>query len=901
MKNTFFNILLCLTATTAMAQKTSNASFLHADGQKADVHVPFRYTDEGVKTPIEWGLDLAWLDEANLRIGVQHAGKDIIDIVRLSFQPTASVEGGNLSTDQKKDLEKRISAVKKWCKQDVTYNLNCDHKSVDNWYKNQDISTEERAARWAKLIDMTLNYYKTKGITNFVSISPFNEPDFGWSAQGIKKERTCMDDFKEICRQLREEEAYKEKYGGVRMCGGNTLNDDRAYDYWNYLKDVLDEGNTHQLAGNFDNYASFFEKVRAYGHHATADELHNVMEAMVGVEYGMQTGIWWGTAEHTRAEFMKATAQARPGDRLAYAEHRNNWTSASVYRQADGRVQAFGGSSERQAYTTTYKFGSLDRPVWYDGQRGRDYTMYMQGGTGYQKGQTGFETVVRIQGDDDVMPHIDGVYKIVNVNSNKVLSAAGNTPSGWQNLKQQNNKASNPASQQWSVKPNYTTGDRAYHTIQLNNGQNGYYMDIKDWNYNAGAEVGSFKGGFGSLEQWYLEYAGNNAFYICSRYNGMCLQVTGNSKTDGAIIVMAEKDSSKASQKWRFVQTDIAPDTKAPSAPANLTATPNNASIDLTWEAPEDADLKSFTLLRSEDGQDYYTLCNGITGTTFTDNEADPTKTYHYKVYAEDNSLLRSQCSNVAECTATGARGLVLSLPLTADLTDQSENANHAALYGQAQYVNYKQHDGLLFSGSDNFIQLPYTIANHDEMTISTWVYYKGGTNKWQRIFDFGNGTDQYMFLTPTTGSQMRFAIKNGGEEQVLNTTQLVTTKWNHIVVTLGSHGATIYVNGVKKAQNENVNIKPSDIKPIFNYIGRSQFSGDADLNAYLHDFQIYNYEMSAEEVEQLATGIHDVKETEDGTFTSAAGNQTYDLLGRKIVSRKQQGIVIKNRRKILE
>jgi hypothetical protein len=37
----------------------------------------------------------------------------------------------------------------------------------------------------------------------------------------------------------------------------------------------------------------FYKTVRANGHHATGDELHNVMEAMVGVEYGMQTGIWW--------------------------------------------------------------------------------------------------------------------------------------------------------------------------------------------------------------------------------------------------------------------------------------------------------------------------------------------------------------------------------------------------------------------------------------------------------------------------------------------------------------------------------------------------------------------------------------------------------------------------------
>jgi hypothetical protein len=125
------------------------------------------------------------------------------------------------------------------------------------------------------------------------------------------------------------------------------------------------------------------------------------MEAMVGVEYGLQTGIWWGTAELARGEFVKAS----DGMRLGYAEHRPNWTAASVYRGTDGKVQAFGGTSERQAATTTYRFVSKDRDVYYDGYGPqREYTMVMPGGTGYQTGQTNAERVVNITWGDDVQP-----------------------------------------------------------------------------------------------------------------------------------------------------------------------------------------------------------------------------------------------------------------------------------------------------------------------------------------------------------------------------------------------------------------------------------------------------------------------------------------------------------------
>ncbi len=70
--------------------------------------------------------------------------------------------------------------------------------------------------------------------------------------------------------------------------------------------------------------------------------------------------------------------------------------------------------------------------------------------------------------------------------------------------------------------------------------------------------------------------------------------------------------------------------------------------------------------------------------------------------------------------------------------------------------------------------------VNYDDMTLAVWVNWNGGSN-WQRIIDFGNDTNQYMFLTPTAaGSNLRFAIKNGGSEQILNTTPLIANEWTY-------------------------------------------------------------------------------------------------------------------------
>ncbi len=883
-------LALLLTSMTfcagAHAQVTSCATFLKAS-QPSDVVVPFRYNDEGEQTPIEWGLDLAWLSEDNVRTGVFYAGKDLIDVVRLSFEPSASVEDGAFSDDQITDLTSRASIVKTWLKSGVGYYLNDDHTTVDSWYNSTLSDYSGRAERWAKLIDMTARWYKSYGLTNLVAIAPFNEPDYGWD-QGYNS-TTRPTDFLNICKLLREGDDYKDLYADVRLCGGNTLNDDYAYTWWNNLKDYLDDGNTHQLAGTFDNYASFFETVRAYGHHATADELHNVMECMVGVEYGMQTGIWWGTCEYTRSQFMKATYQGNPGDRLAYGEHRDNWTSASVYRQPDGLVQAFGGMSERQSYTTAYDFACLDQPVWYNGERGRNYLMYLPGGTGYQTGQTSAEVCVDVQGGDDVRPVINGTYKIMNVNSGLVLGFASSPSTSWTSVTQRKNSNTYKCLQ-WIVTPIQESGDFSYYKFELNTGKD-LLLDILDWDYTDGADVGSYPGSFGTNESWYLEYAGNGAFYIRSRYSAKCLEVVDGKTTSGANVQMGDYDG-EAYQQWRFIATTTTPDLEAPVAPSGLEATAQNASVKLTWQPSSSNDLMEYVVVRNG-----VALAKGLSECEFTDNEAEQDSSYTYYVYALDKSYNRSDASNkVTGCAINDEKGLVMHLTFDEDFYDITDNGNHVALYGDTVFLSNGDHNGLSLSGTENFLQLPYTVASHDAMTVSCWIYYRGG-NTWQRVFDFGNGTDQYMFLTTNGGSGPRFAIKNGGDEEVVDAgSTLVSNKWYHIAVTIGDGTACLYVNGELKNSNESMTIRPSDIRPVLNYIGRSQYSADPYMRAYIDDFQIYNYALSAEEISNVITAVDDITVDEDGQTQSGV---EYDLSGRRATNAR--GIVIRDGKKVLK
>jgi len=829
-------LILTLLSTVTNISAQSAADWLIAS-PRPDRTVFYNLNDSGVPTPIIWGLDTAWPSEDNIRRGVAFMGSERISVVRASFQPTLPLVNDDLQTDQINWLNTRMNLVN-LTGSHTRVALNCDHPSVHEWYQGN-------AVNWAKLMDVTTRRVQERGRT-VVSIAPFNEPDYGWG-QGT------LTDFFNIAGELRK----NPRFDNIRISGGNTLNTDQALFWYNNLKSRLDEGNTHQLAGSFDNYANFYQIVRANGHHASNDELHNVMEAMVGVQYGMQTGIWWGTAEYARGEFVKASF----GKRLGYAEHRPNWTAATVYRHPGGKVQAFGGTSERQAVNTSYRFFSKDRDVFYDGHGPqREFIMNLPGGTGYQQGQTNAERVINITWGDDIQPVINGRYLLVNRNSGKVMEVAGGATTAGANVRQNANLNQNH--QHWNVTPvdSRIGGDFSYFTITAVH--SGKSLDVLNWSLSNGGNIIVWDDAKGANQQWFLEYAGDGWFYIRSRHSAKCIEVL-NSSTANLANVQQRDVVGTANQQWRFIPVDAPVEFSAPAAPANITATSGTTSIQLQWNTNSETDLTGYNIYRSENaGGPYNTIARNIKATRFTDHTVLTGLPYYYVLKAQDYSLNLSDKSVEVNATASGQPDLVMHLPFDGNTRDTTQHQNHSAVLGNIAYLAGKTGTNSLFLSSFNaFAQLPATVANHKEITIASWVNWRGG-NMWQRIFDFGNGENEYMFLTPRADDgRVRFAIKNGGAEQRLTgTAVLPSSQWSHVAVTLAPGRACLYVNGVLVNESNAITINPLDFKPALNYIGRSQFS-DPLLNAHIDDFRIYNHALPATEIARLAGIISSVEE----------------------------------------
>jgi len=164
-----------------------------------------------------------------------------------------------------------------------------------------------------------------------------------------------------------------------------------------------------------------------------------------------------------------------------------------------------------------------------------------------------------------------------------------------------------------------------------------------------------------------------------------------------------------------------------------------------------------------------------------------------------------------------------------------------------------------LASASSQYVTLPTGIGNGQSgCTLTSWVYLNS-TSTWARVFDFGTGTSNYMFLAPQGGAgKIRFAIRTASvsEQQIDGLATLPTGGWHHVAVVLNGSTGTLYVDGAQVGQNTGMTLNPSSLgSTTLNYIGKSQFS-DPYLNGIVDDFHIYGAALSAGQIASLYGGL---------------------------------------------
>ena len=795
---------------------------------------------------LSWGLDTAWDSSDNVTRGTNYIGKDVLSTGRISFQPSDLVDAdGNLSSVQRSALQSRLSHIAISGVTNVM--LNCDHEALnsDNYYG--------KPYEWYRVIKASVRFAQSKGF-HVVSISPFNEPDYTAWGEGTK------DDFREICRYISEDP----ELAGIRISAGNTLNCDQAWSWYDYMKPYVTEGNTHQLAGSFANYASFFEKVRKEGNYASADEMHNVGEALVGVHYGLQSGVWWGYDGVARGEFCRASYY---GNEIGYAENRNTWTAAAVYQWQDTRdsgqkTAAFIGSSERQANTSTYEIIS-SQPVFYDGYGPTyNYSVTIPGGTAYQTGQTNAERMVQIHSGYDIPPlslftsgsqvspmggDLEGAPVIImNRNSRMCLGYYNGAKGNAIQLTQGTyTGTASQSHQHWLVRPveERVGGDYSYFYLKSERDTT-QLVDLNNWSTSAGGTLIGYAGSGGANEQWFTEYAGDGFYYIRSRHSGLYLEVKG-AKTTKNVAIQQAIFTGAANQQWRFMPTDAKLSLDASAPPTNLTVTPQSASCRLSWTPSTDADVTGYYIYR-----DSTCIARYIQDTVFVDNNLIPnssllTPNYTIRSINRSGNLSSSLCG-------IGDRGeasaLIAHLSLDKSLIDSTENWFDASLCGTATYQTILKKEGtasLSLNGTNNYLLLSKGVAASDSLTVAMWVYnrnYNSSSDTYVLDLDFPAGI---AVGAATTGSILAIpAPKKYG--------------WHHVAATIDrqTNLYILYVDGVQ------VSSLPYD--------GRLEGTSPALFKGYIDDLRFYRGHLTSAQIANLAGIVVPGDANQDGVIDVA-------------------------------
>ena len=174
---------------------------------------------------------------------------------------------------------------------------------------------------------------------------------------------------------------------------------------------------------------------------------------------------------------------------------------------------------------------------------------------------------------------------------------------------------------------------------------------------------------------------------------------------------------------------------------------------------------------------------------------------------------------------------------------------NGAAVVNEADRGRVLQLDG-----ATQYVRLPIAVANAS--TFAAWVKWNGG-DPWQRIIDFGDGTSRYLFLTPSNGvnGRLRFAIRgpSGGEHVLDAPGPLPIDSWCHVAVTLDGSRGLLFLNGSPVATNNNIPVRPWQVRARTNYVGESQFAADPTFNGRIDSLRIFGRALSPEEVRRLA------------------------------------------------
>jgi hypothetical protein len=286
---------------------------------------------------------------------------------------------------------------------------------------------------------------------------------------------------------------------------------------------------------------------------------------------------------------------------------------------------------------------------------------------------------------------------------------------------------------------------------------------------------------------------------------------------------------------------------KQDAPPSGLRGLWSEGQITLSWWGSAHAERYSIRRATQKGGP-YTTIGTaGPKDTTFIDSNDTIGSTYYYVIAGETSGAWEGKSSKELEV----AQKLVTRYDFEGNVNDDV-GQKHAVAHGNVTFPGgIGNGKAIALDGAKDYLTLPTGVANFQDITIATWVFWEGGAD-FQRVFDFGGDVTKSMFLSSKAGEVMRFEISTSlgtyGTGR-LESPALKPHRWTHVAVTLSGRTGTLYVDGVA------VDHASMAVAPLFTqnhcYIGKSPWP-DPLFKGKIDDFRIYNHALSAEAVADI-------------------------------------------------
>ena len=195
------------------------------------------------------------------------------------------------------------------------------------------------------------------------------------------------------------------------------------------------------------------------------------------------------------------------------------------------------------------------------------------------------------------------------------------------------------------------------------------------------------------------------------------------------------------------------------------------------------------------------------------------------------------------------------------DVLDSSGNANHGTVTGNTTFTAGINASAFDFDGSTLI-----TLANEgnfdfdrtDSYSFATWI--NPDVTGIQNLFDKRTGTDGgYVFWLDGNKPAFFTSSDSGNRLSVRATTALSTGTWQHVAITYdgssAAGGVTMYVDGSPVATTTTTDTLSSGntLNDAAPKVG-AKFNSSRFLDGQMDILEIYNSELSADKVSELAT-----------------------------------------------